>query len=433
MSGLPQAWRDAWARTAASRDRSRPVAVTIPIEGPDVRFGGRFRFAFESDAVSLRAGGAARWVRGPDPKVVGEQAQRLLAAAGALGPPAAPGPLAVGGWAFEPERVSAAWAGLGGASLVVPRVLVRSGFATLWLEPGEEPGAFAESDQIWLCSPGSGEGRVGSVPDIQRGSRDRFESVVRTAVERIRAGELTKVVASRRTRLLGRFSAEQVASRLRRPDGRSARFTVGFGERTFLGATPELLARRLGGRAETEALAGSAPPTEGESLLRSGKDLDEHRRVVEHVRRVVSARGATALHAPDPRLRDLGYVTHLWTPIAIEGRADLDAWRWGAALHPTPAIGGWPAAEALALIRATEPEGRGWYGGAVGWLDAAGDGELYVALRSALIEPDGATLFVGVGLVEESDPAREWSETLWKERAMLQAFGASDAVRADPS
>lgn len=445
MTGLPRRWREAWLAAAAAeaappaeRAAAKPTAWTVlrpDADEPSVPSDEAFRFELESPHISTRGSGVFRWFRGDEAPVVGEQARGFLKDSLHIAPPDAPSLAAVGGRAFDSKREGAdgPWSQLGVASLVVPRVLERDGWITIWVEPGQtllsalDAGKAGWSDPFRPPRTGD-EGRI----RLERDDPRRFEEGVRAAVRQIRAGHLAKVVLSRRTRLQGGFSADHVARRLRRADERSARFSVGFGTRTFLGSTPELLVRRVRGLVETEALAGSAPPEREADLLSSTKDRDEHARVVEHIDQVASGLGAAAEHPSEPALRRLGYVTHLWTPVTLEGAPALDAWAWAQALHPTPAIGGWPEAPALALIRDLEAAPRGWYCGAVGWLDAEGDGELFVALRSALVEPAAATLFVGVGVVEGSDPRREWDETLWKERAMLEAFGAVkiDAVRA---
>jgi isochorismate synthase EntC len=94
-------------------------------------------------------------------------------------------------------------------------------------------------------------------------------------------------------------------------------------------------------------------------------------------------------------------------------------------LHPTPAVGGYPRDLALALIRDQERLDRGWYAGAIGWLDGRGEGEFAVALRSALLRGDCATLFAGCGIVADSEPAREYAESGWKLQTMLSALGGN--------
>ena len=91
-------------------------------------------------------------------------------------------------------------------------------------------------------------------------------------------------------------------------------------------------------------------------------------------------------------------------------------------LHPTPAVGGWPRAAADALIDELEGMERGWYAGCVGWIDASGDGEFAVALRCGLLWEDGARLYAGVGVMPDSDPARELEETELKFKVLLNAL-----------
>ena len=88
-------------------------------------------------------------------------------------------------------------------------------------------------------------------------------------------------------------------------------------------------------------------------------------------------------------------------------------------LHPTPAVGGEPGAEAEVLIPALEGIDRGWYAGPVGWTDVTGDGEFCVALRCALLRDRLAHLYAGCGIVRDSDPASELAETEVKLQALL--------------
>src|SRR5690606_34510166 len=94
---------------------------------------------------------------------------------------------------------------------------------------------------------------------------------------------------------------------------------------------------------------------------------------------------------------------------------------------PTPAVGGTPRAEALRYIREHEGLDRGWYAAPVGWMAASGQGEVAVALRSALVEGAEASLVAGCGIVGDSDPEREYAESSVKLRPMLAALGIEGA------
>jgi isochorismate synthase EntC len=116
-------------------------------------------------------------------------------------------------------------------------------------------------------------------------------------------------------------------------------------------------------------------------------------------------------------------IQHLATNVSVELRAPAaDALQLAAALHPTPAVGGWPRDAAERLIDELEGMERGWYAGAVGWIDGRGDGEFAVALRCGLLWEDGARLYAGVGVMPDSDPALELEETALKFKALLTAL-----------
>jgi isochorismate synthase EntC len=116
-------------------------------------------------------------------------------------------------------------------------------------------------------------------------------------------------------------------------------------------------------------------------------------------------------------------IQHLATAVTADLRQPpVDALELAAALHPTPAVGGWPRAAADKIIDELEAMDRGWYAGAVGWIDARGDGEFAVALRCGLLWEDGARLYAGVGVMPDSDAARELEETELKFKALLTAL-----------
>ena len=127
--------------------------------------------------------------------------------------------------------------------------------------------------------------------------------------------------------------------------------------------------------------------------------------------------------SPDSDFNIAGHnVHHLYTPVTARLRAGHDLLDLVARLHPTPAVGGLPRDTALAWLREHEGLDRGWYAAPVGWMGADGDGEFAVALRSALLDGESATLFAGCGVVGDSDPDDELAESELKLRPMLQAL-----------
>jgi menaquinone-specific isochorismate synthase len=200
----------------------------------------------------------------------------------------------------------------------------------------------------------------------------------------------------------------------------------------FFGATPELLVSVHGDDVTTMALAGSTgrgnttaeDDALAEQLLASSKDRYEHALVVQ----AIASRLAVltkVLDAPaEPTVYRLNNIQHLYTPIRGRLRAQYanGVLPLVERLHPTPAMGGSPRHLALEVIRAAEPVPRGWYAAPIGWIDHQLDGAFAVAIRSAVCQQRRAWLYAGAGIVANSIPKREWQETAFKFRPMLEAI-----------
>ncbi|MFN2547181.1 MAG: isochorismate synthase MenF [Myxococcales bacterium] len=290
------------------------------------------------------------------------------------------------------------------------------------------PGARGRLDDARLAS----EKRVESVryrahPVAQSGERERWTALVSRALTAIAAGALEKVVVARAidVEAEGLIDPAALLARLeKRYPACRAYLVRGDDGSAFVGATPEVLCRVDGDLVRTEALAGSSDPGGGPALLSSGKDLREHRWVVDHIVGALSGLARSVQRKPEPGLRPLANVVHLHTPISARlapGRGVADV---AAALHPTPAVLGVPSAAARRFLAEHEGLERGLYAGLVGWVGPARS-ELAVALRCALIRGNRARLFVGAGIVEGSSAAREWEETEMKARALLDALGVA--------
>jgi isochorismate synthase len=355
---------------------------------------------------------------------------------------------AFAGFAFDPDApASEMWSDFPGALIAVPRLLVRwtprGAVATVaaLVGPDDEPDASVghlRRELGWLSDVINREATVGNSnavkPTGDDGEQRRaFERLVARARERIRAGELRKVVVARGADVSAPRPIDPVVvvARLRREHPTAMVFAVQRGGAVFVGATPERMARVDGRRLETMALAGTTArgATEAEdaalaaSLLASAKNREEHAIVVESVRAALDPICAVVRVADVPRLRQLSNLQHLETPIAgtlAPGRDLLDV---AAALHPTPAVCGLPGEGARTFLREHEGLDRGWWAGPLGWVDARGQGELVVALRSALLRGRDAHVFAGCGIMAESDLSAEYEESRLKMRVMLRAMG----------
>ncbi len=270
--------------------------------------------------------------------------------------------------------------------------------------------------------------RVNGVLAVHRPSRRAWRADVEAIRAGIAAGSYQKIVAAGHSRveLSSAFETAAVLRRLSRGLRASTRFAFCRTRSTFLGATPERLITRRGASIATEALAGSiAPGSEGaELLLHSGKDLREHQLVVDQIVRRLEPLCRRLAVDSQPRVRALRDVLHLLTPVAGTLAMPHHVLELVEKLHPTPAVGGVPSESAMRWIRDHEPAGRGWYAAPVGWFDAAGDGDFAVALRSCVLRGREAFLYAGAGIVRDSDPDLEYTETELKKQALLTALGA---------
>jgi menaquinone-specific isochorismate synthase len=359
-----------------------------------------------------------------------------------VGLPAGAGPVWLGGFSFDPEGGrSSTWSSLPPASLVLPEISIcRSGeevFLTLnaVVSPGEDAertsarldarlAGLREDATLPLLDPNP------SAPEI-RSARPpaEFEAAVDAATARIEAGEVRKVVLAREV-VLSAASAHDPAAlfgAMREQFPACFCFCCGTPEAAFLGASPELLARRSGAGVSTVALAGSTrrssdPAVDdhlGEQLLRSDKDRREQRIVTERIVRALRPHAVWVQAAEEPEIVKVANIQHLATPVIAQLAEPRSAVELAGILHPTPAVGGEPWPAAARTIAELELMDRGWYAAPVGWMDGTEDGEFCVALRSGLLRDREAHLFAGVGVVAGSEPAAELAETEVKLEALL--------------
>jgi menaquinone-specific isochorismate synthase len=339
------------------------------------------------------------------------------------------GPVAFGTFTFD--------ASSDGSVLIVPRVILgRDGRGLAWLttvtEPGETPAAGWPAAEPALTGPGALRWSEGSLPG------PRWEQAVAEAVAAIKAGSLRKVVLARDVFATAAqpIDARVLLQRLARryPDC----FT--FACDGMVGATPELLVSRDGRDVSALVLGGTLPRGAdpaldlalGEELLASAKNHEEHAYAVDSIREALGPL-CEALHVDArPSLLKFPNLQHLGTRVRGTLAADADqaaprsALALAAAVHPPAAVCGTPTGAALDLIRELEHMDRERYAGPVGWVDADGNGEWGIALRSAQLSGRTARLFAGCGIVAGSEPAAELAETLVKLQPMRGALEDPD-------
>lgn len=267
-----------------------------------------------------------------------------------------------------------------------------------------------------------------------------YAAMVDAALGRIERGDVAKVVLGRQLHVRAPGLRPE---HLLRPllDDRPGEYvfaqTVTGGE-VAVGASPELLVRRVGAAVSSVPLAGSVPrssdPDEdrerAERLLGSVKDLAEHAHVVEAITGALAPLCSELEWPSTPILHRTDTLWHLATPIhglLADDRPLPSALALAQLLHPTPAVGGVPAAAAASLIAELEPVARGYLAGCLGWIDGSGDGEFAVTIRAGIVGHDELRLFAGAGIVDGSVPESEVRETGAKLGTMLRALERTPA------
>jgi menaquinone-specific isochorismate synthase len=407
-------------------DEARPLLELVPAT-PDA-------LAWVRAGEGLVAWGAALRIepgRGPDRFVTADAALRDLATRADVDDEVqAPGTglVAIGSFTFDADAA--------GSVLVVPRVVLGRRDGVTWRTTIDPPDTAPAASVAQEPPPTPSRDRPryagSSLPDLH------WLEAVAVATDRIRAGELDKVVLARDHAVWSheRFDALDLARRLTARFPRCHTFVVDG----LVGATPELLLsrRRRGPITEvvSRVLAGTTGRSDdeaedaalGAALLASEKDLEEHRHAADSVREVLAPLVGELRGEAGPRLLRLDNVQHLATTFSGALRDPTrSALEVVAALHPTAAVGGTPRGRALELIRELEGMDRGRYAAPVGWTTPDGDGEWGIALRCAQLSGARARLFAGVGVVAASLPEAELEETRLKLLAMQAALGTVPA------
>ena len=386
----------------------------------------RLYWSGREDGICVAAVGVADGLEGDGPEGVAALRKRLLSLPVSDGT----GARYFGGMRFDPSREPAGeWAAFGAYRFVLPRFELHSGGTGTTLVcnlvlprdadrseeilEGIEGLVFAEDAPTDGVLPEPVYRTDG--PDI-RGWREN----VRAALSSFSEGCLGKVVLARRAEFGfdGVLDPPQLAERLEAVTPGCFHFYVepedGF---AFLGASPERLFRREGRSVHSEAVAGTRPrglsPADDadlrQELLRSEKDLSEHAYVRVGIEERLGPLCGELEVGEDVSEMRLARGRHLRSRVRgtlREGVTDADLLD---ALHPTPAVGGYPGDEALEEIRALEPFDRGLYAGPVGWIGAESS-EFAVGIRSGLVRGRRLALFSGAGIVEGSVPDEEWAE-----------------------
>lgn len=306
------------------------------------------------------------------------------------------------------------FAGEPGSTLVVPEVVVGRKDGACWLTTIRP----ALNRDTPLVSTPINEPTAVSFEDGAVDSQ-KWQGIVASAIARIQAGQLDKVVLARTVE-----AQLDTALDVRAPISKLAteyRSCWTFLVDGFFGSTPEMLVRLDGGLVTSRVLAGTIRRT-GDAerdlalagtLAHSSKDLEEHEYAVRSVADALASH-CTAMNVPEvPFVLHLPNVMHLATDVTGVLRDRSGLLSLVESLHPSAAVGGTPTSDALALIAEIEGFERGRYAGPVGWISASGDGEWGIGLRSGQVLDSGdrVRLYAGCGIVANSLPSDELAES----------------------
>lgn len=359
----------------------------------------------------------------------------------------------LGGFSFSDDDSNPDWKQFGGSTFMVPRwIFIRDGelcMLTINIEVDKKTTSEELRNSVERRIRHTSGILVDSTHEALERSRrksaatahiieepeslQRWIDNIETAKSLISSDELKKIVLSRRIRLQmkGEQQPTRVLNQLRREYPSCYTFMMRpKGDTAFVGSTPERLLSFRSGYILTEGLAGSISrgksATEDsileKNLLASKKDLEEHRLVVDAIKKRLLIFSSQVKHATQPGVKKFTNVQHLYTPISAWIENDYNPFAILKSLHPTPAVGGVPVERAISHIPRLELYERGWYAAPFGWLNSKGRGEFVVAIRSGLIKEKEALFYAGCGIVQDSDPKAEWEETKLKLIPMLSAI-----------
>ena len=337
------------------------------------------------------------------------------------------GPLAFAALPFATERA---------ARIVIPEIVVgRDGGGTRWIT-WVGTGAAPTRDHLLarVLQPESPRQRPRSFAVTAARPEHEWRTSVTEVRDSLRRGAAQKAVMARELDIVcdGPIDRRTILERLRNAYPTCFTFVVPCGDPAMLvGATPELLVRRVGDVVRSQPMAGTtrrSPDPQSDArlaslLLASHKDRTEHQITIDVVLETLLPWCSYLDSETEPAIISVANLHHLAT--LVKGRLSKplpSVLELVTALHPTPAVCGHPRDAARDLIDRYELMDRGSYAGAVGWVDRAGQGEWAVAVRCAEIAGNAARLFAGGGIVVDSDPDAELEETRVKFETMLGAI-----------
>ena len=261
--------------------------------------------------------------------------------------------------------------------------------------------------------------------------KEYYCQAVEKAKEYILAGDIFQVVLSQRLEMEPGVAPFQIYRALRTVNPSPYMFYIHLDDTVILGSSPEMLVKVEGREVDYRPIAGTRPRGATEAADQAlGKDLlADEKELAEHVMLVDLGRNDlgrvcefSSVHVPQfEELEYYSHVMHIVSRVRGKLRSDLDAFHALAACFPAGTVSGAPKVRAMEIIAELEPYRRGVYSGSVMYLDFSGNLNSCIAIRTMVVRGKKAYLQVGAGIVADSQPEREWDETMNKARALLKA------------
>jgi anthranilate synthase component 1 len=268
-------------------------------------------------------------------------------------------------------------------------------------------------------------------------SREEFETAVRRCQEYILAGDAFQIVLSQRLSVPFRARPIDVYRALRSLNPSPYMYFMDLGDLHVVGSSPEILVRLKDGEVVVRPIAGTLPrgatvaedEANAQRLLEDPKECAEHLMLIDLGRNDVGrvAQSGSVRLTDQMVVERYSHVMHIVSQVVGRLRPELDIIDVLRATFPAGTLSGAPKIRAVEIIQDLEPIKRNLYGGAVGYINWHGEADLAIAIRTALIKDHTLHVQAGAGIVADSDPTREWEETMNKGRAVFRAV--AEAVR----
>jgi anthranilate synthase component 1 len=300
------------------------------------------------------------------------------------------------------------------------------------------------ADLTKAVPPGVATVRSADAPPVTSNmAPGEYEAGVERVREHVRAGDVFQTVLSQRFELATEVEALDLYRVLRATNPSPYMYLLRFTGRQspfdVVGSSPEALVTVTGDRAVVHPPAGTRPrgatPEEDvrltEELLADPKERAEHVMLVDLARNDlgrVSVPGTVEV-ADFMRIERYSHVMHMVSTVGGQVEPDRDALDVFDATFPAGTVSGAPKPRAMEVIESLEPTRRALYAGTVGYVDASGDMDMAIAIRTAVLHDGRAYVQAGAGIVADSDPATEQAETRHKARAVLSAIATAEGLR----